>query len=250
MRDVDAGNSFDDVLETIAKISPHRHDRTLEEPWKQISVWRGGVTLWYKNPWYSLMVLVGLDEAGVGPAFGSVWAAAVHLPQPLEGLADSKKITEKRRDALRSRLDERETPHGLGEVTANEIDTLGLAEARRLVFERSLEDLCIKFPHIVPTELIVDGTIFRSWRDIPYQCIPKADDTVPCVSAASIYAKTTRDRQVEAWCDEDETLQSRYGIRCNKGYLSQEHISGIRTHGRTARHRHSYRIRSLENDDK
>lgn len=191
------------------------------------------------------MVTVGLDEAGVGPAFGSLWAAAVHLPHEMSGLCDSKAISERKRALLRARLDERETPHGLGEVTSVEIDILGLAEARRLVFERALEDLVQRCPNIVPTEIIVDGTIFRPWRDVPFRCEPKADATVPCVSAASIYAKTTRDAQIIGWCDEDCELEAKYGIRNNKGYLSAAHIEGLKNHGFTTRHRLSYNIKGV-----
>ena len=64
-------------------------------------------------------------------------------------------------------------------------------------------------------------------------------------NAASVLAKTTRDAQVVAWCDEDPTLDARYGLRSNKGYLSRAHVEGIRTHGFTSRHRRSYRIRGL-----
>ena len=190
--------------------------------------------------------LVGLDEAGCGPGFGSLWASAVFLTHAIAGLNDSKKLTEKRRLFLRAKMDEHEIPHGLGEVTSAEIDTIGLGEARRLVFVRALDDLVQRFPAVVPTKLIVDGTIFGSWKNVPHVCIPKADETIPCVAAASIYAKTTRDAQINAWCDEDPSLDSCYGIRSNKGYLSTLHIARIRTHGFTPRHRRSYKIKGLE----
>ena len=193
-------------------------------------------------------VLVGLDEAGVGPAWGSVWACAVHLPSeadaPVE-LRDSKKLTERARDRVRGAL-LTTACYGLGEVTQDEIDTLGLGEARVLVFERALEDLVKRHPNLSPTRLVVDGTMFRPWRSIPYECVPKADQTIPCVSAASVLAKTTRDAQVIAACDADESLQARYGLRKNKGYLSRQHVDGIRAHGYHALHRRSYRIRALE----
>ena len=197
-------------------------------------------------------VVVGLDEAGVGPAYGSVWAAAVHLPHDIPGLADSKRLSEKRRGVLREAI-LKEAWYGLGEVTYEEIDRFGLGEARRLVFERALDDLmergCAK-----PTRLIVDGTLFRAWHYVtddgvsvcvPHECIPQADATHACVSAASILAKTTRDAQVVAWCDADPTLDARYGLRGNKGYLSAAHIEGLRQYGWGDRHRRSYHIRKL-----
>ena len=189
-------------------------------------------------------MLVGLDEAGAGPAYGSLWAAAVHLPTPVDGLADSKALTPARRAAVCERL-LAVAAYGLGEVTAAEIDEVGMAEARRLVFERALDDLVAR-GHPTPTELIVDGTLFRPWRGVPHTCVPKADATVPCVSAASVLAKTTRDAQVEAWCDADPTLDARYALRKNKGYLSPAHIAGLQAHGPADRHRRSFRIRALE----
>lgn len=190
-------------------------------------------------------VVVGLDEAGVGPAYGSVWAAAVHLPAPVQGVADSKRLSERKRAALREVL-LKESQYGLGEVTFAEIDAQGLGEARRLVFDRALDDLVRRFPECAPTRLIVDGTIFRPWRGVPHECIEKADALYPCASAASILAKTTRDAQVLAWCDADSSLEERYGLRSNKGYLSARHVEGLRAHGWSDRHRRSYRIRALQ----
>jgi ribonuclease HII len=189
------------------------------------------------------MVVVGLDEAGTGACFGSAWAAAVHLDRPIEGLADSKKLTEKRRDRLRTEV--LASAYGLGEVTSVEIDTLGLGEARRLLFDRALDDYARRNPDRFPTELIVDGDLFRPWRGVPHTLLPRADATIPCVSAASVLAKTTRDRQVVALCDADPDLYEPYGIRANKGYLTPAHIEAIRVRGRTPAHRHSYHIRAL-----
>jgi ribonuclease HII len=195
------------------------------------------------------VVRAGLDEAGVGPAFGSLWAAAVVLREGQAwpaGLTDSKKLSAARREALRARLEER-CAYGLGEVTAAEIDADGLGRARRLVFARALDDLRARFPHEpMPTELIVDGTLFGDgWRGVPHTCVPKADATVPEAAAASVLAKTTRDAQVLALCDAEPTLDERYAIRSNKGYLSAAHVAGLRAHGWTAHHRRTYRVRAL-----
>lgn len=192
-------------------------------------------------------VVVGLDEAGAGPGFGSLWAAAVHLTEEIPGLTDSKKLSEKRRLECRARL-EATAHYGVGEVTAEEIDAMGMGEARRLVFERALDNYVARRGP-TPTLLEVDGTIFRPWSYdgsvVPYHLAPGADATVPCVSAASVIAKTTRDAQVLELCDHHPYLHERYDLRANKGYLSHRHIQGIREHGLSAWHRRSFRIRSL-----
>ena len=190
--------------------------------------------------------MVGLDEAGVGPAFGSVWASCVHLPDgvTIPHLNDSKKMTEKRR--ARARVDILVTcAYGLGEVTQQEIDSLGLGEARRLVFERALQDFENRNPHVEITEIKVDGDMFRPYKMIPYECIPDADGIIPCVSAASVLAKTSRDAQILDMCDADPALDEKYKIRSNKGYLSKAHVEGLREHGWSAHHRRSYKIRAL-----
>ena len=187
--------------------------------------------------------MLGLDEAGVGPAFGSLWAAAVADHPDLQGIKDSKSVTPTRRAAMRETI-LATAAYGLGEVTHAEIDSLGLGEARRLVFERALDDYVAR-GHPMPTSLVVDGTLFRAWRGVPFECRPKADATVPCVSAASILAKTTRDAQVLALCDADPSLHAKYDLRNNKGYLSPPHIAGLREHGYSEHHRRSYRIRAL-----
>lgn len=196
--------------------------------------------------WESCTSLIGLDEAGVGPAFGSMWASAVYIPEGvhIDGLADSKRLTAGRRLRIRERILET-CFFGMGEVTSDEIDSFGLAECRRLVFERALDDFFAKHSSLDVSMLVIDGTIFRSYRSIPHTCLPKADQLVPQASAASILAKTERDAQVLSLCDTMPFLHERYGIRDNKGYLSSSHIEGIRNHGYSAFHRTSYNIRQL-----
>jgi ribonuclease HII len=188
--------------------------------------------------------MIGLDEAGVGPAFGNLIACALHMPDAvsLPKLTDSKKLTPRMRDELYESITET-CLFGIGTVTNSEIDTGGLGEARRLVFERALEDFERKYPDFQMTDMIVDGQIFRPWKSIPHQCMNKADLCIPAVSAASVIAKVTRDRQVIALCDLERELDSQYDLRKNKGYLTQKHIEGIRKHGRSKHHRMSYKIK-------
>ena len=191
-----------------------------------------------------MSITVGLDESGVGCAWGNLWASAVHLPTPVPGVRDSKKMTAKKREFMRVKV-LATAWYGMGEVTHAEIDDVGLGEARRMVFERALDDFERKYK-CVPNHIVVDGTLYRPWRNVPYTLEPGADDTYPCVSAASVLAKTTRDRQVLDLCDEPGgEVYAPYGIRSNKGYLSRQHIDAIRLHGRTPMHRQRYHIRSL-----
>ena len=189
-------------------------------------------------------MIVGVDEAGCGPAVGSLWAGAVFLTQDIPGLADSKKLTASKRDTLRKAV-EQQNMYGLGEVTCAEIDSLGLGEARRLVFERALDDF-VRRTGSVPDKIIVDGTIFRQWRQVKFECVEKADALFPVVSAASILAKTHRDAQILQLCDDHPELDERYGLRSNKGYLAKRHIDGLVAHGRSNVHRKSFHIRCID----
>lgn len=195
------------------------------------------------------MLVVGLDEAGCGPAFGELVASAVVLPDnPIEGLADSKKLTPKKRAALYQQITNPESgcKVGVGRVSNTEIDAQGLARARRVVFHRALDDLCEN--GISPSEIskiIVDGTIFEPWQGVNYECVVRADDKIPCVSAASIVAKVSRDTAILQMCDEFPHLKAHYKIDSNKGYLTKDHMEGIREHGLTDWHRKSYEIKAL-----
>ena len=190
-------------------------------------------------------MLVGVDEAGCGPACGSLWAAAACLQTPIQGLADSKTLSEKRRMALRASI-VKDATFGLGEVTKDEIDTINnLFESRRLAFERAL-DAWFALTATLPEKIIVDGSVFRPWRNVPYECHDHADADYPCVSAASILAKTQRDEQIYALCRQRPELDERYQLSKNKGYLSRAHISGLMQHGRSDVHRNSFHIKAID----
>jgi len=193
-------------------------------------------------------MIVGVDEAGCGPAFGDLVASAVILPDncSIEGLADSKKLTNNKRNALFKKITspENNCAFGIGAVSNIEIDTNGLAWARRVVFHRALDDLEQKgYLHSNIANIIVDGNIFKEWKNVKYECIIKADEKIPCVSAASIVAKVTRDMSILKLCEEFPDLVKKYKLDKNKGYLTKDHVNGIRTHGLTDFHRKSYNIR-------
>ncbi len=191
--------------------------------------------------------MLGLDEAGVGPGFGNLVASAVYLPDnhKIKGIADSKKISAKKREKIFEEI-KSSCKYGIGIVTNDEIDALGLSEARYLVFDRALDDFASSNPEFNVENIIVDGNMFRQWREVKYECIPKADATIPTVSAASIIAKVTRDKQILELCELEPEFDERYGISSNKGYLSARHISGIQKYGRSVYHRKSYKIKGCE----
>ncbi len=173
--------------------------------------------------------MLGLDEAGCGPVFGDLVASAVYIPENVDvtGITDSKKISEKKRIVFFQKICN-ECMYGIGKVSNSEIDKIGLGEARRLVFERALDNYKEKYPEFKMEKLVIDGTIFRPYENIPYECIPKADVLYEQVSAASIIAKVTRDDDIYNLCKEHNYLDEFYNISKNKGYLTKEHIDGIK----------------------
>ena len=193
-------------------------------------------------------MIVGVDEAGCGPAFGELVASAVVLPDnpTIEGLADSKKLTPKKRGLLYAQLTNPDSGCviGVGRISNVEIDARGLAWARRAVFHRALDNLEENgLPSSAIHKIIVDGTIFESWKGVAHECVVKADAKIPCVSAASIIAKVTRDDSIVQMCEQFPELKAYYKLDKNKGYLTKDHIEGIKAHGLTNWHRKSYAIK-------
>lgn len=184
------------------------------------------------------MRVAGVDEAGCGALMGDLVAAAAVLPEGCDvPVADSKTLSAARRTRLYDQLVST-VPHGIGRVSAQEIDALGMARCRRLVLTRALDDLAAR--HEAPEHIIVDGTLFDAWHGVPHECIPKADATHPCVSAASILAKVTRDTELTALVARHPELQN-YGLPRNAGYPTAAHRAALREHGTTQWHRTSFR---------
>lgn len=183
---------------------------------------------------------VGCDEAGVGALMGDLVAAAVFLPDEFDAtdINDSKKISERKRNKMAESL-KSEAFYGMGYITAQEIDTIGMARCRRLVFERALDDFKTKY-NIIPSRILIDGTLFDGWNGIPFECHIKGDQKFKCIAAASILAKTDRDSKIKLIC-EDKTFE-KYEWLKNKGYPTQIHRNAIKQHGLTSYHRKSYNI--------
>ena len=170
----------------------------------------------------------GLDEAGRGPLCGPVVAAAVILPQGLviEGLNDSKKLTEKKREALFDIIKEK----AVAEASPAEIDEINILNASMLAMKRAVEALPVKADFA-----LIDGNCSRGF-DIPTETVVKGDAKSYSIAAASILAKVTRDRQ----CIELDKAYPQYGIAKHKGYPTKDHMEAVKKYGPAPIYRKSF----------
>jgi len=184
------------------------------------------------------MMICGVDEVGRGPIAGDTYAAAVILPERYElpGLTDSKAMTRKKREALYPRICEQAIAWHVASAAVEEIDRLGILPAVFLAMRRAVEGLSIQ-----PERILVDGNRAPELCGLPVTAIIKGDLTEPCISAASVLAKVTRDR----YMDEMDALYPGYGFAKNKGYGTIAHAEGIERLGRCAIHRKSFKFRGL-----
>ena len=167
--------------------------------------------------------ICGIDEAGRGPLCGPVVAAACILPVGLtiDGLNDSKKLTEKKREALFDVITENALAYSIAQATVEEINETNILEATLLAMRRAVEGL-----PIVPDYLLIDGNVCRGFS-IPGRAVIKGDATSPNIAAASILAKVTRDRL----CIELDRQYPEYGIAKHKGYGTAAHYKALEEHG-------------------
>lgn len=182
---------------------------------------------------YSGWKLAGVDEVGRGPLIGAVVTAAVILDpeRPIAGLADSKALTEKRRLALYDEIIEHAAAWSLGRCEADEIDRLNIYQATLVAMERAVAGLAI-----APEYVLVDGNQCPRWhwRSEP---VVQGDSRVAAISAASILAKVTRDREMV----ELEQRYPGYGLAQHKGYPTPVHLEALSRLGATPLHRRSFR---------
>ena len=178
----------------------------------------------------------GLDEAGRGPLAGPVTAGCVVLPVgfPVEILGDSKALTERQREVAFAAIQAR-AAWGVGWCTATEIDEINILQASLLAMKRAYEDLCRRFPNWTVAAAIVDGLHCPS-IPIPCKALVKADALVPCVSAASILAKVSRDHFMK----EAHVVDPRYGFAFHKGYPTEAHRRVLRDLGPSPLHRRTF----------
>ena len=177
-------------------------------------------------------LIAGVDEAGRGPLAGPVVAAAVILDpdNPIEGLRDSKKLTEKRREELAPLIKERSLAWCVADASVEEIEELNILQATMLAMTRAVNGLKVH-----PQLVLVDGNRLPH-LDYPCNAIVKGDDKVPAISAASILAKTTRDHYMV----EMEARYPGYGFAQHKGYGVAAHIAAIEKLGITPIHRKTF----------
>ncbi len=178
-------------------------------------------------------LVAGVDEAGRGPLAGPVMAAAVILDdrRPIVGLADSKKISPRRREALFDEIRAQALCCSIAQASVEEIDALNILQATMLAMRRAVMGL-----RLPPKLVLVDGNRLPV-LDIRAEAIVKGDDKVPAISAASILAKVSRDR----WCQEYHQQFPQYGFDQHKGYGTAEHLAALRLHGPCPQHRRTFK---------
>ena len=183
--------------------------------------------------------ICGVDEAGRGPLCGPVVAAACILPIDceIEGLNDSKKLSEKKREALFDVIKEKALSYSIAEASVEEINTLNILEATLLAMRRAISGLDI------PADFaLIDGNICRDFQ-LDARCVIHGDAISPSIAAASILAKVTRDRM----CADLDREYPEYGIAKNKGYGSKAHMDALRKFGPSPIHRTKF-IRFLDEE--
>ncbi|MGC8121245.1 ribonuclease HII [Marinobacter sp. VGCF2001] len=182
---------------------------------------------------YRGRLLAGVDEVGRGPLIGAVVTAAVILDpdRPIPGLADSKKLTEKKRLQLYEDIVASSAAWSLGRCEAHEIDELNIYQATMLAMQRAVEGLSM-----APEYVLVDGNRCPDWQ-WPSEPVVKGDGRVEAISAASILAKVTRDREMA----ELDLRYPGYGLARHKGYPTPVHLEALNRLGVTPEHRRSFR---------
>lgn len=181
---------------------------------------------------YQGLLYAGCDEVGRGPLAGDVVAAAVILDteNPIIGLDDSKKLTEKKRNQLFDEIQAKAKSWCIARASVAEIDTLNILQASLLAMTRAVEGLSIE-----PEHVLVDGNKLPRWK-YTAEAVVKGDSRVAAISAASILAKVTRDREMVAL----DKIYPGYGFADHKGYPTKVHMDALERLGITPIHRKSY----------
>ena len=184
-------------------------------------------------------MICGVDEAGRGPLCGSVVTAAVILPRGLyiEGLNDSKKLTEKKREQLFDLICQSAIAYSIVEASVEEIDNTNILAATLNAMNKAVNSLPVKADFA-----LIDGNVSKGF-DVPARAVVHGDAISPSIAAASILAKVTRDRMCAEW----DKQYPMYGIAKHKGYGTKDHMNALREFGPSPIHRKKF-IRFLDND--
>ena len=178
----------------------------------------------------SPILLAGVDEAGRGPLVGSVFAAAVILPPDydLAGLADSKKLSEKKRDALAEEIRRQAVAWCVASADVAKIAELNILHAALLAMRRAVEGLVVP-----PQKVWIDGNRVPEGLAVEAEAVVKGDDKIAAISAASILAKTARDAEMYALAER----YPQYGFEKHKGYGTAAHLAALKQYGALPEHR-------------
>lgn len=177
------------------------------------------------------IIIAGVDEVGRGPLAGAVVTAAVILNKPIAGLADSKKLSPKKRKILAQLIIEQALAFAYGRAEVDEINHLNIHHATLLAMRRAIEGLAI-----TPHEIYIDGLFIPTQLTIPCKAIVDGDNLIPEISAASIIAKVARDEEME----QHDLRYPGYGFAKHKGYGTREHIEALKRLGPCELHRKNY----------
>lgn len=210
----------------------------------------------YENPDTSLFE-IGIDEVGRGPLFGRVYAAAVILPKTdafkYSLMKDSKKFTSNKKimEAF-DYIKEYAVAWAVEYEDETTIDQINILQATQSAMHKCIQKILNHNLYLNPTNttLLIDGNYFNSYntyssteskfQSYNHTCIKGGDNVMCCIAAASILAKVSRDNYIEKLCNEHPNLSEHYSIDTNKGYGAKKHIDGIKEHGITPWHRHSF----------
>ena len=180
-----------------------------------------------------IQYICGIDEAGRGPLAGPVVVGAVIMPKDsfIEGVNDSKKISEKKREKLYDLITEEAIAYSVGIIDHNKIDEINILNATKLGLKNAIEELKVR-----PNIILVDALNNMDTDGIPYKSIIKGDAKVYSIACASIIAKVTRDRIMREW----DSIYTVYGFERHKGYGTAAHIAAIKENGPCIIHRKTF----------
>ena len=180
-----------------------------------------------------LKAIAGIDEAGRGPLAGPVVVACALMPKTsmIEGVNDSKKISEKKREQLYEQITSEAISYGIGIIDQKEIDEINILNATKKALHMAISNLKVK-----PDRILVDALEHIDTYGIPYTSIIKGDAKIYSISAASIIAKVTRDRIMKEY----DEIYPEYGFSGHKGYGTAKHIQALKTYGPCSLHRKTF----------